>query len=184
MGHVMGLDHQDGVCATMNAAQWTYCTIPPYPWDFRCRVLELTDVRRAVAIYGGAPGPVGPEYCQVGSNPGPVTGLTAAENGAGGLRLSWRLPDDPSAKHAEIYARADGTCPASPSESNVTQAGSSEGQGSRDQTVDVDLGAPGHYCFAVFAIGQFPSQDNSYPRPGARATVEYDVAEPSAGPSP
>jgi hypothetical protein len=174
MGHVMGLDHQDGLCATMNTALWQFCAQPPQRWIYRCRVLEPTDVQRAAAIYGGTPGPVGPEYCEVGSPPAAVSGLTAADDGNGGARLSWRLPDDPSVTHADAYLREDGSCPASPDDPTATIAASSTDSTARDQSVQIYPGTPGHYCFAVFAIAEFATAGDSVPRPSAAATVEYD----------
>jgi matrixin len=66
-GHVLGLDHEDRVCATMN----TYiagnhsarCAAPP-PGTWVCRLLRADDVRGAVRLYGGSVRPMrGPEFC-------------------------------------------------------------------------------------------------------------------------
>jgi hypothetical protein len=66
-GHVLGLDHEDRVCATMN----TYiaedhserCAAPPAGM-WVCRLLRADDVRGAVSLYGGRVRPIrGPEFC-------------------------------------------------------------------------------------------------------------------------
>ena len=66
-GHVLGLDHEDRTCATMN----TYLVdnhpeqcpaAPPGMWV--CRLLRADDVRGAVSLYGGTVRPIrGPEFC-------------------------------------------------------------------------------------------------------------------------
>ena len=56
-GHVLGLDHEFGVCATMNpsvgADHTTMCPAPP-AGTWTCRLLQADDVRGAVALYGGS----------------------------------------------------------------------------------------------------------------------------------
>jgi len=67
LGHVLGLDHEDRVCATMNSYlvenHPEHCdAAPPNMWV--CRLLRTDDVRGAVSLYGGAPRPIrGPEFC-------------------------------------------------------------------------------------------------------------------------
>ncbi len=57
LGHVLGLDHVWGSCATMNPSvgndHTTYCPAPPSGM-WTCRLLQPDDVRGAVALYGGA----------------------------------------------------------------------------------------------------------------------------------
>ena len=56
-GHVLGLDHEFGVCATMNPSigndHTTLCPAPP-GGTWTCRLLQADDVRGAVALYGGS----------------------------------------------------------------------------------------------------------------------------------
>jgi hypothetical protein len=56
LGHVLGLDHVTGICATMNPSvgydRTTYCPAPPSGM-WTCRLLQYDDVRGAVALYGG-----------------------------------------------------------------------------------------------------------------------------------
>jgi hypothetical protein len=67
LGHVLGLEHEDRVCATMNSYLVNYhpehCSAPP-AGKWICRLLRSDDVRGAVALYGGTPRPIrGPEFC-------------------------------------------------------------------------------------------------------------------------
>src|SRR2546430_4980723 len=57
LGHVLGLDHETGVCATMNPSvaddHTTLCPAPP-AGTWTCRLLQADDVRGgAVKLYGG-----------------------------------------------------------------------------------------------------------------------------------
>ena len=67
LGHVLGLDHEDRVCATMNTYlvdnHPQYCPAAP-AGKWICRLLRADDVRGAVSLYGGTVRPVrGPEFC-------------------------------------------------------------------------------------------------------------------------
>jgi hypothetical protein len=67
LGHVIGLDHEDGVCATMNSRLVVdhpeHCPAPPEGM-WVCRLLRADDVRGAVSLYGGTVRPIrGPEFC-------------------------------------------------------------------------------------------------------------------------
>ena len=66
-GHVLGLDHEDRVCATMNTYlvdnHPEYCDAAPVG-QWVCRLLRADDVRGAVRLYGGTARPIrGPEFC-------------------------------------------------------------------------------------------------------------------------
>jgi hypothetical protein len=66
-GHVLGLDHEDRFCATMNTSitdnHSARCAAPP-PGMWVCRLLRADDVRGAVSLYGGSVRPMrGPEFC-------------------------------------------------------------------------------------------------------------------------
>jgi Matrixin len=67
LGHVLGLDHEDGTCATMNSRldgnHPDHCPAPP-AGTWVCRLLRADDVRGAVSLYGGSVRAVrGPEFC-------------------------------------------------------------------------------------------------------------------------
>jgi hypothetical protein len=56
LGHVLGLEHEDRLCAAMNASGDLHggAECEPKPlWDWRCRLLEQDDIAGAVAVYGG-----------------------------------------------------------------------------------------------------------------------------------
>jgi Matrixin len=67
LGHVLGLDHEDRACATMNSYLVNngpeHCpTAPEGTWV--CRLLRTDDVRGAVSLYGGTVKPIrGSEFC-------------------------------------------------------------------------------------------------------------------------
>lgn len=66
-GHVLGLDHENSVCATMNSIVVVkhpeHCPAPPAGM-WVCRLLRADDVRGAVSLYGGNVRPMrGPEFC-------------------------------------------------------------------------------------------------------------------------
>jgi hypothetical protein len=67
LGHVLGLNHEDGVCATMNshlAVDHPAQCAPPPPGMWVCRLLRADDVRGAVSLYGGTVRLIrGPEFC-------------------------------------------------------------------------------------------------------------------------
>jgi hypothetical protein len=57
LGHVLGLGHEYGTCATMNPSvggdHTTLCPPPP-AGTWTCRLLQADDVRGAVRLYGGS----------------------------------------------------------------------------------------------------------------------------------
>ena len=67
LGHVLGLDHEDRVCATLNTVidvnSPQHCPAAP-SGTWVCRLLRADDVRGAVSLYGGAMRPLrGAEFC-------------------------------------------------------------------------------------------------------------------------
>jgi Matrixin len=67
LGHVLGLDHEDDVCAAMNSRLVVdhpeHCAAP-LPGMWVCRLLRADDVRGAVSLYGGTVRPIrDPEFC-------------------------------------------------------------------------------------------------------------------------
>jgi hypothetical protein len=86
LGHVLGLQHEDRACATMNSTGNLHggarCDASP-PWDWRCRLLEPDDVDGAVAAYGGTSLPPAREpWCPLYGAIAPPGGLTAAYDAA------------------------------------------------------------------------------------------------------
>ena len=69
LGHVLGLDHEDRLCATMNTylvnGHPEHCPAAP-PGKWICRLLRADDVRGAVSLYAGTVRPIrGPEFCSM-----------------------------------------------------------------------------------------------------------------------
>jgi len=67
LGHVLGLDHEDTTCATMNSRlvdnHPEHC-VPPPSGMWVCRLLRTDDLRGAVKLYGGTVRPLrGSEFC-------------------------------------------------------------------------------------------------------------------------
>jgi hypothetical protein len=67
LGHVLGLDHENRICATMNSYlvdnSPEHCPAAP-TGTWVCRLLRADDVRGAVNLYGGAAKAIrGPEFC-------------------------------------------------------------------------------------------------------------------------
>jgi hypothetical protein len=67
LGHVLGLAHEDRVCATMNTFidgnHPEHCPAAPEGM-WVCRLLRVDDVRGAVRLYGGSVRPLrGPDFC-------------------------------------------------------------------------------------------------------------------------
>jgi hypothetical protein len=67
LGHVLGLEHDEGGCATMNergSLRGPEHCFPTPRGTWRCRLLEVGDIRRAVELYGGEVRvPRGPRAC-------------------------------------------------------------------------------------------------------------------------
>ncbi len=66
LGHVLGLGHdRSGDCAAMTPSLWQNCESPPHG-EWRCRLLERSDIESAIATIGGVPRPsTGPLFCPV-----------------------------------------------------------------------------------------------------------------------
>jgi hypothetical protein len=98
LGHVLGLDHQEGRCATMNAGVSRHggqgCRFGPL-WKWRCRIVEPDDIKGAVAIYGGRARPASkPARCDTYRQPPALTALTATADESGNITVSFRRPEN------------------------------------------------------------------------------------------
>ena len=78
LGHILGHDHDNLVCALMNSSGRSRCEPEP-DWSYRCRVLERDDVLGAVRRYGGTVKPVREQpFCPVFAPPTAPAGFALA----------------------------------------------------------------------------------------------------------
>jgi hypothetical protein len=64
LGHILGLGHVNEGCVAMTPGPWQNCRPAPRG-TWRCRLLALGDIERAVRIYGGTARPLaGPVFCR------------------------------------------------------------------------------------------------------------------------
>ncbi len=168
MGHIMGLDHENHGCATMNASLWSGCKRPKQAWLYRCRTLQADDVRGGIALFGGKARKLGKEFCASEPAPKPVTDLKAEYNPGGRVvELTWKLPKKKAPARVS-YARgsSDGKCP------KKRGKGVAGGRtGAKDYIDKV-----GTYCYII-------SGESRLGRPGRSVSVKVDVtgAAPEAG---
>lgn len=183
LGHVLGLNHETHVCATMNPAAGAKCgTAPPYYAD--CRILQADDVRGAVRRFGGSLRPIRtPEFCPEFSGPVAPTSVsvTGTAPPAEELTASVRIPGERALVPLPTLRLKGLTLKQSPPYltasvyrySNACPAGTPHGAPTIEQTISgsgrVDLGAraglrPGTWCYAVWTR-------DSAGRRSARATT-------------
>ena len=130
LGHVLGLNHEDSQCATMNATITATapirCDQPPAN-QWRCGLLEDDDIAGAVKLYGGRANPPQRRYCPKvppkpksppPPPPDPLTPAAAVEvTSAPGesSRVLVRWLNGPSDRiRSVVVARARERCPARP----------------------------------------------------------------------
>jgi hypothetical protein len=184
LGHVLGLSHEDGTCATMNSVGLNLAprACPPHPpWAWRCRLVESDDVRGAVRRYGGrVRAPREPADCDLYPAAAPLGELTGAyDPRTRAIAVSFRRPlaspvpdwlravvapqGGPPGAYA-IVAMRD-TCPTTPPEPPF---GYESPPGELEQH-QLQVDGPGRWCVAVWHVDELA-------RPGsAPATVFVDV---------
>jgi hypothetical protein len=170
LGHVLGLSHEDDVCAAMNTTGTnlapTNCPRHP-PWAWRCRLLEPDDVAGAVRRYGGRVRPVlTPEECELYPAPAPLTELTAFfDPRISRIEVNFRRPGattvppwlravfDPNGQRQGGYVilHARDVCPTSPAGQTPFAYSSPPGQLERHQLV---VDGPGRWCVAVWHLDE------------------------------
>lgn len=189
LGHVLGLNHEDSGCATMNsiitAAAPKQCEQPP-AGQWRCGLLEEDDIQGAVALYGGTPRPPR-EFCpKVPPKPKPppppppqspdrLSSAGAVEvfsdpGNSSRVTVMW-LNDASERVRQAVVARAPGRCPKKPDGLERRTVPADPGGGGR-ATFPLDL-VPS--CYAVW------SRDRSGRLSREPATAFY---EPPATPRP
>jgi hypothetical protein len=190
LGHVVGLNHEDTGCATMNstitAAAPKRCEQPP-AGQWRCGLLEEDDIQGAVALHGGTPRPPRSAYCPKvppkpkppppppPQAPDPLSSAGAVEvlsdpGSSSRVTVRWLNGASERVRQA-VVARAPGRCPAKP-------------DGLERRTVPADPGGEGR---ATFPLDLVPScyavwsRDRSGRLSGEATTAFY---EPPATPQP
>jgi len=143
-GHVLGLDHENGVCATMNSVLWGECRK-----DRACSLLERDDIQGAVRRYGGRVRMKMPGVC-----PDPPKKVrSVGDPRAYGVTLEWRNSRGPLFKRTEV-ARAKGECPKKPGRGGTFLEGNRPGKVVRlkDRFVKGSSLATGTYCYAFWGV--------------------------------
>lgn len=106
-GHVLGLDHEDDLCATMNSSLWSSCKA-----SRPCRLLERDDIQGAIRLYGGRARVKRPGFC-----PKPPKKVrSVGDPREYSVRLEWRNPRNALFRRTTVAA-ARGKCPTRPDNS-------------------------------------------------------------------
>ena len=171
MAHVLGLDHENRRCATMNSVLWSRCNLPSIAWLYRCRILETDDVRGLVRRFGGRVKSTGQELCE--AEPAPAAPVAAAAtNGVnGGATVSWTEGAVPLVR-TEVLRKAGG-CPTGTDDTTATLVARLDSGPGQAKSIPDQPPGPGSYCYAIVGIGPLG-------RPGAVGTAVFDYA---AGPT-
>jgi hypothetical protein len=181
LGHVLGLSHETRGCALMNpSGTWRgpkFCTSPNH-WEWRCDLLEVDDVRGAVALYGGKVA-ITPRNCPAyAAMSQPLRFRAEASPDDTGIIFRFGRPGLPklpaflaaSAPGEGGYALAGelNRCPAdfkTARKYGWTVKAGTEAEG-------FERWAPGRYCFAIWAFDQLG-------RPSAKPALAWaQLADP------
>jgi hypothetical protein len=152
LGHILGLGHSH-VCATMDADVVQRCK-SPHPWQLVCRPLQPDDIRGAIALYGGRPGPLGPQrYCDKAPPPSPPIGFTGTYSPDDGtVHLSWTMPTGTTIAGSPVIAGykvfMSSTCSTVPS-TQIDQSNAAPGQ---HVAIAETPSGPGSWCVTVAVV--------------------------------
>ncbi len=193
LGHVLGLGHEDGVCATMNSSilgEVPASCPQPEAGEQRCALLEEDDIAGAIALYGGTPrGGQGSILCDEPSRPGsgfsrpsppdpppdppPPVDVSVQLEPVPEDRLTLRWENGSSGRiESVVIASASRVCPSEPSDA---QRRSVEALPGRRQSAYLPLELEPR-CYALW------SRDRSGRVSSDPATVRFDPPEPPAPP--
>ena len=168
LGHVLGLGHENDTCASMNSIGVNLapdrCPRHP-PWAWRCRLLEVDDIRGAVIRYGGRVRDVRePPECELYPSSPPVTELTTSfDPRFAAISVSFRHPLSPVPSWLRAIVGPQGgpdgaytiqgardVCPAAPVETPFSYA-SPAGEIEQHQ---LPIEGPGNWCVAVWHVDE------------------------------
>jgi hypothetical protein len=147
LGHILGLDHERGRCATMNATVWEHCGKGPPP----CSVLQADDVRGAIRRYGGHARAREALFCPAPPQSADVSPAIASY----GEQVTFTMPRSPFVAGYLTRVQRD-SCATKPGDAFGGHA--SPGQKvTTDVTPEGDpfAGASGDYCLSVWSMGDF-----------------------------
>jgi hypothetical protein len=172
MAHVLGLNHENRRCATMNSRLWARCNLPSLAWLYRCRILERDDVRGLVRRFGGRVKSVGQELCEAEPAPAAAVGAVAAQDANGNVSVSWTEGAVPLIQ-TEVLRKA-GACPTGRADTTATLVARIESGPGQAKSIGDQPPGPGNYCYAIVGIGPLG-------RPGIVGTAAFDyLAGPRA----
>lgn len=180
LGHVVGLGHEDDTCATMNSIGVNLapdrCPRNP-PWAWRCRLLEVDDVRGAVIRYGGRVRAVrDPPECELYPSAPPVGELTTSfDPRFAAISVSFRHPASPVPQWLRQIVGPEGgppgaytiqaardVCPTAPVETPFSYS-SQPGELEQHQ---LPIEGPGNWCVAVWHVDELS-------RPSAQPSTQF-----------
>lgn len=181
LGHVLGLDHDDRRCATMNAyldeetSLPVSCSVDVPVGKWFCRLLQSDDLRGAIALYGGrARGPRPQPTCFKWAVPPAVETLAAEVPSAGTAALSWTMPASEGVASVEVRRGLD-ACPDRGTGEALAELSATPGERLAYDDDSLVLEAPGRYCYSLVAVEEAG-------RAGPAATVWVDHS-PEAAPA-
>ncbi len=179
LGHVLGLGHDDRACSIMNSSHTngvagSRCVLGDRIYDheaqWRCRIIEPRDVRRAIRKYGGRYRiPRRNPWCNLVPRSAPPTPMAATiEPTWGSIAVTFRQPQprwippylrSRAGTPAYDMYRTPGTClsarPADGSEPRPVATYAYNGQPGEDETYTDTRPEPGSWCWAVWALDAF-----------------------------
>ncbi|HYH58047.1 MAG TPA: PKD domain-containing protein [Thermoleophilaceae bacterium] len=165
-GHILGLDHENDNCATMNSTLWWECdNARP------CRLLERDDIEGAIRLYGGRARTRTPGFCPKPPKKVKRTGdLRKYE-----VTLEWRNQRGGLFDGVTV-TRAKGKCPKRPPRFGGGLRVRNNRPGGRASLRDsLAPNRTGRYCYAFWADGGHGLQSRR-----KTVKVNYDPPRPKA----
>ena len=169
LGHVLGLGHEDGTCATMNSVPWSLCGRQK-----PCSILQDDDVRGAIHRYGGRLRKQAGVLCP------PAPAAPTIDLIPGSYRAQARFTDAQRAQRRRL--RGGRRRRVVPGHDSPTSAPSWTARGGQDVTFDITpfqdphAAAGKELCAKIWTLGEARTRQ----RPaGGRAEGLLDRADPA-----